>query len=697
MRSSSIDRLLLPAIVGLSAFVLVLILWQRLLTKQAADIRTATEAQAVFVKNKMESDLGERILPLELLSERWQVHNRDDNVDLESDASLVMSRYPVYRAISWIDASFNKKWVSPRHPGGGIVVADLWSDSGTRAALRAAADSGRVTITQTADSQSGERGLLVCVPVFPEEKLDGFLVGVMADRDLFDSMLRNVAQDYWVSVFDRNQEIYSRTGANPQGKSPWAEDADIDFPQLSWRVRVWPKSETLAYARSPLPRVTFVGGILLAGLLAFAVYMAESAQLQARKAEATNKELNREIANHKQTEETLRQAQKMDAVGRLAGGVAHNFNNMLMVIRGHAALSLNRIHSSHPLRRELNEIVKTADRASSLTRQLLAFSRKQMLQLRVLDLNTLVNQMAELLPPLLGEDIRLIMDLDPELGRVKIDGAQMEQVVMNLVINARDAMPSGGVLTIQTSNTQLGDEWASRYPGVVPGPYVGLAVRDTGIGMDEDTQAQMFDPFFTTKDRNKGTGLGLSTVYGIIDQSGGSITVSSKPGEGTTIQIFLPRVDETIQPVEIVQERPAESNGHGEETILVVEDDDAVRRMTREFLLIKGYTVKEARSGMEAIEFLGNHKEPIDLVLTDVLMPGMKGRELGVRLAALRTGIKILYMSAHTEDTVMDLDMLLPGTAFIEKPFSPEELASKVREVLISSKDGNGSGHAPHR
>ena len=696
MRSSFIDRLLLPAIVGLSTFVGVLILWQRLLTKQAADIRTATGAQAVFVKNKMESDLGERILPLELLSERWQVHNRDDNADLESDASLVMSRYPVYRAISWIDASFNRKWVSPRHAGGGSVAADLWSDSGTRAALRAAADTGRVTVTQTANLQSGEPGLLVCVPVFPEEKLDGFLVGVMADRDLFDSMLRNVAQDYWVAVYDRDQEIYSRAGANPRGKSPWAEDADIDFLQLSWRVRVWPKSETLAYARSPLPRVTFVGGILLACLLAFAVYMAESAQLQARKAEATNKELNREIANRKQTEETLRQAQKMDAVGRLAGGVAHNFNNMLMVIRGHAALSLNRIHSSHPLRRELNEIVKTADRASSLTRQLLAFSRKQMLQLRVLDLNTLVNQMAELLPPLLGEDIRLIMDLDPELGRVKIDGAQMEQVIMNLVFNARDAMPSGGVLTIETANTQLDDEWVGRYPGVVSGRYVGLAVRDTGIGMDEDTQARMFDPFFTTKDRNKGTGLGLSTVYGIIDQSGGSITVSSKPGEGTTIQIFLPRVDETIQPVEIVQERPVASNGHGEETILVVEDDDAVRRMTREFLLIKGYTVKEARSGVEAIEFLGNNKEPIDLVLTDVLMPGMKGRELGVRLAALRTGIKILYMSAHTEDTVMDLDMLLPGTAFIEKPFSPEELASKVREVLVSSKDGNGSGHSPH-
>jgi signal transduction histidine kinase len=693
MRHSFVDRLLLPAIVGLSTFVGVLILWQRLLTKQYADIQTATETQALFVKNKMESDLGERILPLELLRERWQVHSKDENADLESDASLVLSRYPVYRAISWIDPAFNSRWVSPRQGSDGSIGTDVWSDARTRAALSAAADSGRVTVTRSVKLRNGEAGLLVCVPVFPEEKLDGFLVGVLAYQDLFDAMLQNVAQDYWVAVYDGGQEIYSRTGANPRGKSPWGEDADIEFRQLSLRVRVWPKSETLAYARSPLPRVTFVGGILLACLLAFAVFMAESAQLQARQVEKTNKELNREIANRKQTEETLRQAQKMEAVGQLAGGVAHNFNNMLMVIRGHAALSLNRIHSTHPLRWELNEIVKTADRASSLTRQLLAFSRKQMLQLRVLDLNTLINQMAQLFPPALNEEIHLIMDLDPQLGRVKIDGAQMEQVIMNLVFNARDAMPTGGTLTITTANAQLDDDWARHYPGVRPGPYVALTVRDTGHGMDADTQARMFDPFFTTKDRTKGTGLGLSTVYGTIDQSGGSIAVTSKPGQGTTIQIFLPRVEEAIQPVELVEESPRAT--FGEETILVVEDDDAVRRMTREFLTIKGYTVKEARSGVEAIEFVGNNKESIDLVLTDIMMPGMKGRELGGRLAALRTGIKILYMSAHTEDTVMDLDMLVPGTAFIEKPFSPEELATKVREVLVASKDVPGSAPSP--
>jgi signal transduction histidine kinase len=695
MRSSFIDRLLLPVIVGLSAVIGVLLLWQRLITKQGADIQTATKAQVLFVKNKIESDMSERILPLELLGERWQVHSEDDNADLESDAPLVMNRYPVYQAIAWLDPKFNERWVSPRRRSEASIYTALWSESRIRMALRAAADSGRVTVTPTINLPPSGSGLLVCVPVFPEEKLDGFLVGILDYRQLFDSMLQNVAEDYWVVVYDSNQEIYARPGATNQGGSPWAEDADIKFRQISWRVQVWPKSQTLAYARSTLPRVTFVGGIILAGLLAFAVFMAESAHLQAHQVEVTNKELNREIANRKQTEETLRQAQKMEAVGLLAGGVAHNFNNLLMVIRGHAALSMNRVDSDHPLHRALSEIVKTADRASSLTRQLLAFSRKQVLQLRVLDLNSLVSQMAELLPAVLGEDIHLMIQLDPQLGHVKTDAAQMEQVIMNLVLNARDAMPAGGDLTITTANTDLDEESVRLYSGIRPGPHVVLAVRDTGHGMDEDTQTRMFDPFFTTKDRNKGTGLGLSTVYGTIDQSGGSITVSSKPGEGTTIQILLPRVDEAIQPVELKEEPPQVSNG--EETILVVEDDDAVRRMTREFLTIKGYKVKEVRSGAEAIEFMGHQAEPIDLVLTDVVMPGMKGRELGGRLAALRTGIKILYMSAHTEDSAMDLDMIAPGTAFIEKPFSPDELASKVREVLLANERGIGSGPVGHR
>jgi len=373
----------------------------------------------------------------------------------------------------------------------------------------------------------------------------------------------------------------------------------------------------------------------------------------------------------------------MEAVGRLAGGVAHDFNNLLMVIRGHAALSLSDVGPDNPLRQELNEILNAAVRASSLTRQLLAFSRKQVLQPRVLDLNSVVTQAAELLPPALGEDINLFLDLDSNLGRVKADVAQMEQVIMNLVFNARDAMPDGGTLTIQTSNRLLDENWARRYPEIRPGPYVMLAVNDRGHGMDEETQLHIFEPFFTTKERNTGTGLGLATVYGTVIQSGGCVTVLSKLGEGTTIQVYLPRVEETME----VAEKPKTLPGslQGNETILLVEDDDAVRRMTRMFLEIRGYNVVEARNAAEAIQFMECQKGSIEMVLTDVAMPGMKGGELVERLVKLRSDIKVLYMSAYTEDAAINSGILGPGSAFIEKPFNADELACKVREVLGTS------------
>jgi two-component system, cell cycle sensor histidine kinase and response regulator CckA len=381
-----------------------------------------------------------------------------------------------------------------------------------------------------------------------------------------------------------------------------------------------------------------------------------------------------------QAEQALIEAQKMEAVGRLAGGVAHDFNNLLMVIRGHAALSLNRVGSDGALRRELSEILKSTERASILTRRLLAFSRKQVLQLRVIDLNALVTQVRDLLPPVLGEDIRLTMDLDPNLGNVKADSAQMEQAIMNLVFNARDAMPQGGELTIQTANTELDEAWVRSHPGVQPGPHVMLAVHDNGHGMDESVLSHIFEPFFTTKDRTKGTGLGLATVYGTVRQSGGCVTVSSKPASGTTFQIYLPRVEEPVEEVEAPALVP--QIAQGAETILVVEDDDAVRRMTREFLKIKGYTVIEAPRAADAIQMMEAHKEEIDLVLTDVLMPGMKGRELVARLTEMRSDIKVLYMSAYTEDAAINIGVLNPGTEFIEKPFGPDDLAIKVRHVL---------------
>jgi signal transduction histidine kinase len=674
------DRLLLPAFSFLIAFVAALTFWQLLISHRRAEIQTATNEQASFVKSEIEAELKARILPLEHLAERWKTRGRPDDAGMEADVSLAMSGYPAYQAVEWVDPAFRVRWVTPQTESEADLGADLTADERRSDALRAAEDTGSAQVTRPINLRQGGRGFLVCVPVYTDRKLSGFLLGVFQYQNLLSSVLQGVAQDYWVAVYDGDEKVYSQGADLAQRDASWAQMADTRIQQLTWRVHVWPKAGTLSDALSPLPNVVFVGGILMAALLAFIVYLAETAWLHARELAAANKELGKEIAGRAQAEEALRQAQKMEAVGRLAGGVAHDFNNLLMVIRGHADLSRRRLGSGGPLHQALGEILKATERASSLTRRLLAFSRKQVLQLRVLDLNTLVAQIQELLPPVLGDDINLVLDLDSELGRVRADSAQMEQVIMNLVLNARDAMPNGGELTIQTTNSYLDEGWVHRRLAVRAGPHVKLAVRDTGHGMDGDTLSHVFEPFFTTKDISKGTGLGLASVYGTVRQSDGCVTVSSKVGQGTVVEIYLPRVEAPLEPLEVPKAiRPSV---HGAETILVVEDDDAVRRMTREFLKIKGYTVIEASRATDAIQLMERHKEAIDLVLTDVLMPGMKGRELVERLAELQSDMKVLYMSAYTEDAAVNIGVLDPGTQFIEKPFSPDDLAGKVREVL---------------
>jgi len=679
MQRNVIDRLLLPAIFGLTTIIAALVLWQLLVAHRRVEISAAAKDQASLVKTKTESELRARILPLERLAGRWEARDKLEEEEMHSDASLVMSGYPAYQAIEWVDSTLHVVWAAPEQGNEADAGADLGLVPGLSATLQSATHTLNTVIAPRVSLRQGGRGFLICVPVNGKQ-LHGFLVGVFRYRDLLSTVLDDVAPDYWVAVYDDTESVYSRTVDNPPPGARYVQEASIEFEHLTWRGVVWPKAGAVAYTQTPLPTVVFGGGILMAMVLAFAVYQAETAQLNVRKLAAANRELEKEIAGREQAEAALRQAQKMEAIGRLAGGVAHDFNNLLMVIRGQAALSQNNIGLGTTVRRELGEIVKAADRASSLTRKLLAFGRRQVLQPRVLDLNALVTQVAEILPPVLGEDIRVHMDLDPELGRVRADSAQFEQVIMNLVFNARDAMRRGGQLTITTANCHLDDAWTHTHPGVNPGPYVMLAVRDTGHGMDEETQSHIFEPFFTTKDPSKGTGLGLATVYGTVNQSGGCITVSSKLGLGTTFQIYLPQVEESVEVVP--SKEPTGQALQGEGKILLVEDDDAVRRMTREFLKIAGYTVVEAQSAADAIQWVESNGGAVDLVLTDVVMPGMKGRELVEQLTKLHPGLKVLYMSAYTEDDAINIGILSPGTAFIEKPFSPDELASKVRDVL---------------
>src|SRR5579872_1350394 len=414
MRKTFIDRLFLPTVLSLSTLVFALIILQRLLTQQQAEVQASTNSEALLVKSKMESGLKARVLPLELLRERWSASSRLDFPKMESDTVLALSSYPAYQAAEWVDPTFHVRWVVPHEGNEADLGADLNADPRRREALLAAKASGSVVATRSVNLQQGGRGVLVFLPVVRNGELSGFLVGVFRHQELLDSILRDVAPNYWVSVFDGDEEIYRRQGATPPWKDAPAQDEDIEFQELAWRAQVWLAPEKSAYPRSVLPEVTFIGGLVMAVWIAITAYTAETAQLRAQELADAHEELKKEIAEREHAEEVLRDAQKMEAVARLAGGVAHDFNNMLMVIRCQAELSLNNLGPKDPLRQELNEIVRTSDRASSLTRQLLAFGRKQVLHPRRLNLNDIVSQLAALLPPVLGVDINLALELDPE-------------------------------------------------------------------------------------------------------------------------------------------------------------------------------------------------------------------------------------------------------------------------------------------
>ena len=382
----------------------------------------------------------------------------------------------------------------------------------------------------------------------------------------------------------------------------------------------------------------------------------------------------------RKSEEQLRQWQKVEAIGRLAGGVAHDFNNLLMTIKGCSELLLGEIDERDPRREEVEEIRKAAERATSLTRQLLAFGRRQVLQPQVLNLNDIVENMNRMLCRLIGEDIQLLTILGPDLWPVKVDPGQIEQVLMNLAVNGRDAMPRGGKLTIETANKELDEDYARRHVAVKPGPYVLLAVSDNGCGMDKETQSHLFEPFFTTKEQGKGTGLGLSTVYGIIKQSGGNIWAYSEPGQGTSFKIYLPTVEEEVETYTTAALLPPPPGGT--ETILLVEDEEAVRTMISKVLQSGGYTVLEAQHGVQALRVCKKHKGPIHLMVSDVVMPQMSGRELAGRLALRRPEMRVLYISGYPDNAIVHHGVLETGTAFLQKPFTLNALEYKVREVL---------------
>ena len=475
-----------------------------------------------------------------------------------------------------------------------------------------------------------------------------------AFREFHGQAAQGLPADEWARQYDLYQS---------DGKTPLAKEEVPLFRALRGE---WVRDGEMAIApKGAAPRTLWVSGQPIRGAggekLGAVVVM-------------------RDVTERQRLEAQVRQVQKMEAVGRLAGGVAHDFNNLTQVITGYGELLLDRLPEVDPTRELVGEMKKAGERAAALTRQLLAFSRQQVIAPRVLDLNAVVADVEKMLLRLVGEDVALTTALDPLLGRVRADPGQVEQVLLNLVINARDAMPRGGKLTIETRNVELDEGYARLRPEALPGPYVLLAVSDTGVGMDEATRARVFEPFFTTKELGKGTGLGLATVYGVVKQAKGYVYLYSEPGRGTTFKVYLPRVEEEAEAVE--SRAPPSGSLSGTETLLLVEDEDAVRALTREILQMGGYTVLEAGNGAEALRLCERHGGPVHLLVTDVVMPEVGGRELADRLTALRPGLKVLYLSGYADDAVVRHGVLGSEVAFLQKPFSIDALARKVREVL---------------
>jgi two-component system cell cycle sensor histidine kinase/response regulator CckA len=385
-----------------------------------------------------------------------------------------------------------------------------------------------------------------------------------------------------------------------------------------------------------------------------------------------------DVTERKKLEEQFQQAQRLESIGRLAGGVAHDFNNLLTIINGYSDLALSELGSDHPLRENLSEVRNAGERAAGLTQQLLAFSRKQLVQPIVLSINTTVTDIHRMLQRLIGEDIEIRTNLAADLGNVLADPGQIQQVIMNLAVNSRDAMPHGGALLIETGNVAFDEDYMMSHPEVYPGAYIMLAVTDTGTGMTPEIKARIFEPFFTTKPKGAGTGLGLATVYGMVKQAGGWIWVYSEPGHGTTFKIYFPRVDEPLSPAQPV----AKTDVRGDETILVVEDQADLRRLAVMALEKYGYRTYDSSNADEALSFASAFLEPIHLLVTDVIMPGMNGRHLADEMTRLRPGVRVLFMSGYTDDTMAHHGVLDIGVAYLQKPFTPELLGEKVREVL---------------
>ncbi|MDB4892035.1 MAG: domain S-box protein [Gemmatimonadetes bacterium] len=669
----------LPYMAGVLVFSFSAAFAWSLHRREDADAHRAVKVKAQALAALIVNRLGERSRKLSGLTAS-SLTEPSARIAWEAEALRVIQAN-TFRSLSWVDSS-------------GAVVAAMPEGSGSDSALDprlardraavvlAARTTGQVTTSAPIFTTSG---VPVAMSAAPMAHGASAIVGESSIPALLHSALDADDDGYSFALFADGRELYAHSRDARALESTWAEDITLGDAGSGWRLRVWPTEGELAWRNSRLPELMLFVGTLFALGLAGTMRLYQTADRRAHALARANRRLEDEINQRElaqealeRSEDQLRQSQKMEAVGRLAGGIAHDFNNLLTAINGYADFLLDDIDRGDSRRDDVREIKKAATRAGALTTQLLAFSRRQIRQPRSLDLNALLTDLERMLRRVIGEDVAIDWRPSKQLGSVKADPSDIEQVLLNLVVNAGDAMPNGGTIAVTTGTEDFAGPTAR--PGVADGRYIRLRVCDTGMGMDAATKARIFEPFFTTKEAGKGTGLGLSTVYAIVENLRGTIDVQSTLGKGTTFTVYIPQHDE---PAELLASGTLTTLApRGDETVLLVEDEEAVRALASRILERHGYTVLEARNGRDALAVVARHSGAIDLLLTDVVMPEMSGKQLAEALVARDATLRVLFVSGYTDGDISRRGELDRCTAFLQKPFTAGGLLSRVREVL---------------
>jgi signal transduction histidine kinase len=669
----------LPYMAGVLVFSFSAAFAWSLHRREDADAHRAVKVKAQALAALIVNRLGERSRKLSGLTAS-SLTEPSARIAWEAEALRVIQAN-TFRSLSWVDSS-------------GAVVAAMPEGSGSDSALDprlardraavvlAARTTGQVTTSAPIFTTSG---VPVAMSAAPMAHGASAIVGESSIPALLHSALDADDDGYSFALFADGRELYAHSRDARALESAWAEDITLGDAGSGWRLRVWPTEGELAWRNSRLPELMLFVGTLFALGLAGTMRLYQTADRRAHALARANRRLEDEINQRElaqealeRSEDQLRQSQKMEAVGRLAGGIAHDFNNLLTAINGYADFLLDDIDRGDSRRDDVREIKKAATRAGALTTQLLAFSRRQIRQPRSLDLNALLTDLERMLRRVIGEDVAIDWRPSKQLGSVKADPSDIEQVLLNLVVNAGDAMPNGGTIAVTTGTEDFAGPTAR--PGVADGRYIRLRVCDTGMGMDAATKARIFEPFFTTKEAGKGTGLGLSTVYAIVENLRGTIDVQSTLGKGTTFTVYIPQHDE---PAELLASGTLTTLApRGDETVLLVEDEEAVRALASRILERHGYTVLEARNGRDALAVVARHSGAIDLLLTDVVMPEMGGKQLAEALVARDATLRVLFVSGYTDGDISRRGELDRCTAFLQKPFTAGGLLSRVREVL---------------